>query len=220
MFETISKTLQAQLPSLTTEAEIAVYMVHNSLDPEDYFFLFDFEAFVEQSGRGVFVQPKLTMSAGRDDFSRTVFARQLRQVFAQEFDAMRARLADGKSKGRGWLDWNFVGNSAAEMLGGFVANLVLAAATSAGRSILSALPLPKLWSAKTDEARLEDEIAKTKSQVEDALANMSITLHPELYEHAYPEGTHGKRADLDRDAWPLPAYVRTHLSTGQSGSWW
>ena len=32
-----------ELPKFGTEVEIPVYVVHNSLDAEDYFFIFDFE---------------------------------------------------------------------------------------------------------------------------------------------------------------------------------
>ena len=52
------------LPTLTREAEIAVYMVHNSRDPDDYFFLFDFEEFVDRSSHGAFVRPVLRILAG------------------------------------------------------------------------------------------------------------------------------------------------------------
>ena len=66
------------LPSMTRDAEIDVYLVHSSSDPEDYFFLFDFETFVERSKGGIFVRFKLRVFAGRSDFGRLVFARQFR----------------------------------------------------------------------------------------------------------------------------------------------
>ena len=44
-------------PRLMREVEIASYLVHNSSDPEDNFFLFDFEEFVARSESGLFVRP-------------------------------------------------------------------------------------------------------------------------------------------------------------------
>ncbi|MEL6532390.1 MAG: hypothetical protein AAFN09_08295 [Pseudomonadota bacterium] len=207
------------LPALGKEAEIAVFLVHNSRDPEDYFFLFDFEEFADRSRAGIFVRPALRVYAGRDDFSRVTFARQFRAVFQREFDRMRTELAEGKGK-RGWLDFK-LGVSAVDLIGGLVANLVLAIATSAGKVVLTRiLGLPNLLKAKSDEAKLADEIDKTKRQVESALERIEVTLHRELYDHAYRGGPAGKVSGLDRDAWPLPDYVRAHLSDGESGSWW
>ncbi len=207
------------LPTLTKEAEIAVYMIHNSRDAEDYFFLFDFEEFADRSNQGLFVRPVLRVFAGRDDFSRTSFAGEFRAVFAREFDAMRVALADRKGK-RGWLSWNFGVNSAVDILGGLVANLVLATALSIGKGIFGNVQLPKLLKGKTDEARLQDEIDATKRKVETALERIEVTLHPELYNHAYRDGPMGRISGLDREAWPLPAHVRAHLNDGESGSWW
>ena len=208
-----------ELPKLTKEAEIAVYMVHNSMDPEDYFFLFDFEEFAERSQTGLFVRPALRIFTGRDDFSRTRFAAQFREVFQAEFDRMRGALADGKGK-RGWLSWSFMGNSALELVGGLVANLVLAVALSVGRRVFDGVEWPRLLRGKSAEAKLADKIDETKSRVEDALTRIDVTIHRELYDHAYRDGMLGKISGMDRDAWPLPAYVRTHLEDGQSGSWW
>lgn len=207
------------LPTLTREAEIAVYMVHNSRDPEDYFFLFDFEEFVDGSKHGAFVRPVLRIFAGRDDFSRTTFAREFRAVFATEFDRMRAALAEKKGR-RGWLDWNFGVGAAFDILGGLVANLVLATALSLGRSVFGGLKMPALLRGKSDEAKLAGEIEATKKKVETALARIEVTLHPELYDHAYRDGPMGRISGLDREAWPLPAHVRQHLNDGKSGSWW
>ena len=65
-----------ELPRLGREAVIPVYVVHNSGDAEDYFFIFDFEEFVVRSREGVFVRPRLRVIAGRDDFDRADFARE------------------------------------------------------------------------------------------------------------------------------------------------
>lgn len=207
------------MPRLMREVEIAVYLIHNSRDPEDYFFLFDFEEFVARSESGIFVRPALRIFAGRDDFSRTVFARQFRDVFATEFDRMRSELTSAKGK-RGWLDWKFVGSSAVDMIGGLVANLVLATALSIGRRAFSGFSLPKMLSGRAPEAKLADKIDETKSRVEAALARIDVTIHPELYAHAYRDGYKGRISGMDRDAWPLPSYVRTHLDRGESIAWW
>ena len=207
------------LPRLTRDAEIAVYMVHNAPDPEDYFFLFDFEEFVDRSSGGAFVRPALRVFAGRDDFSRSAFAREFRKVFAREFDRMRAELARKKGK-RGWIDWNFGAGSTVDLVGGFVANLLLSIALFAGKRILGDIPIPSFLKGKTPEARLADEIDRTKGRVETALERIEVTIHPELYEHAYRGGPLGRISGMDRNAWPLPEYVRAHLNDGKSGSWW
>ncbi|MEL7151748.1 MAG: hypothetical protein AAGK71_13500 [Pseudomonadota bacterium] len=215
----LSRLQAIDLPTLTKDAEIAVYLVHNSRDAEDYFFLFDFEEFADRSNQGLFVRPVLRIFAGRDDFSRSTFAQEFRAVFAREFDAMRVALADKKGK-RGWLNWDFGVNSAVDLLGGLVANLVLATALSIGKGVFGNVQLPKLLKGKTDEAKLQDEIDATKRKVETALERIEVTLHPELYDHAYRDGPLGKISGLDREAWPLPAHVRAHLNDGESGAWW
>ena len=206
-----------ELPTLSREAEIAVYLIHNSADAEDYFFLFDFEEFADRSQSGLFVRPAIRVFAGRDDFSRVSFARQFREVFAAEFDRMRAELGAAKGK-RGWLNWN-LGISAVDLIGGLVANLVLAVALSAGKAVLGRIALPKVLQGKSAEAKLADEIEKTKGQVETALQRIEVSIHPELNAHARSQGGAGA-AGVDRDAWPLPDYVRAHLTDGRSGSWW
>lgn len=205
------------LPVLGREAEIAVYMVHNTDDAEDYFFLFDFEEFADRSKAGIFVRPVLRVHAGRDDFSRTRFSREFRAVFAREFDRMRADLARGKGR-MGWLTWG--SNSVVDMIGGLVANLVLAVALSLGRQVLSLVGLGDIVKGRSAEAKLADEIDRTKGKVETALSRIEVTIHPELYEHAYRHGLKGPVSRMDRAAWPLPDFVRTHLSDGKSGSWW
>ncbi|MBO9413844.1 MULTISPECIES: hypothetical protein [unclassified Ruegeria] len=216
LFDTIP---DFKVPDLTKRAEISVYMVHNSRDPEDYFFLFDFEEFVDRSNGGYFVRPVVRIFSGRDDFGRTRFAREFREVFAREFDRMRAELAAQKGK-RGWLSWSFGFNSVVDVFGGLVGNLVLAAATSVGKRVLGDLALFRILAGKSDEAKLADEIDRTKAKVERALAEIEITIHPELYYHAYRDGHLGKISAMDRDAWPLPDYVRSHLKDRTSGSWW
>lgn len=207
------------LPKMTKDAEIDIYLVHASADPEDYFFLFDFENFVEKSKGGAFVRPKLRVYAGRSDFGRLVFARQFRQVFATEFDSMRSALAN-KNKKQGWLSWSTPFNLATDLISGFVANVVLALALSVGRKLLGDFSLPKVFKGKSAESKLQNEIDETKDRVEKALMHIDVVLHPELLKHAETYGRVPSLEGLDPDAWPLPAYVRTHLTQPVSSSWW
>ena len=215
----VSGVSNLTIPKMTRDVEIPVYMVHNSADPEDYFFLFDFEEFVDSSSQGIFARPVLRIYAGRDDFSRAVFARQFREVFASEFDRMRADLAQSKKRG-GWLDWGGGVLNPFDLVGSLVANVVLAIALSVGRMTIGKLSLPRLLKGKDAEAKLRDEISATKTKVERALERVEITQHPELYEHAYRGGPKGKNAGMDRAAWPLPQHVRDHLCDQRSGAWW
>ena len=96
---------------------------------------------------------------------------------------------------------------------------MLLVATSAGKAILSQLPLPAFLREKSDTEKLEASIAETQGKVDTALAGMEITLHRELYEHARQFGPVSQH-EMDYDAWPLPDYVRKHLTDRSSTSWW
>lgn len=209
-------------PTLGREIELPVYLIHNSPDVEDYFFIFDFEEFVEQSRQGWFVRPKLRVWAGRSDFNRRAFARQFRESFAQEFELARQELAMQKENKRGWLGGvpEFFRGIAAPSLPGMISNLVLLIALSAGNKVLEHI-LPESWTRrKTDAQKLEQGIEETKGKVDAALESVEITLHMELYRHAWRGQPPGKLTGMDYDAWPLPNYVRQHLMDGTSGSWW
>lgn len=212
-----------KMPSLGKTVDIPVYVIHNSADAEDYFFIFDFEQFVERSRAGMFVRPKLKVWAGRNDFARRRFARQFRESFSREFEAARAALAKGNEKELGWLG-QLVGlgiGVAAHTVPGAIALLVLTIATSAGSAIWSALPnRPRLRRTKTEEEKLEDSIAETQGKVDGALAAMEVTLHPELHRHAYRGTRPGPRTGMETEAWPLPSFVSEHLNDKQSTSWW
>lgn len=211
-----------ELPTLGREVELPVYIIHNSGDPEDYFFIFDFEAFVEQSLQGVWVRPKLRLWAGRSDFERRIFARQFRESFAREFELARQELAAQPEAKAGWFSGmtEFFRCIAAPSIGGLLSNLVLAVALSAGTKVLGQV-LPAAWTRKkTDKDILEDGIKETRDKVDAALTQIEITLHMELYRHAYRGLPPGKLTGMDYDAWPLPAYVREHLADGVSGAWW
>ncbi len=210
---------EIKLPTLGREVEIPVYVIHNSDDPEDYFFLFDFEVFVERSKEGMFVRPKLRVWAGRDDFDRVIFARAFRKTFADEFDNMRNQLARGKSK-MGWLSWDL----GVDLAGAFITNLtayfVILIATGAGKALSSMFSLPSWMKGKSAEAKLEEQVDGLKSQVEAALKSIEVSLHHELYQHAYRGRQGGRTTGMDFDEWPLPSYVTQHLGDQKSGSWW
>ena len=210
---------EIRLPTLGKTVDIPVYLIHNSGDPEDYFFIFDFEQFVERSRAGMFVRPRLKVWAGRSDFGRRAFARQFRESFAREFDAARTALAAGGGKRHGWFSWGLGKDVLSGAISGFVANILLLVATSAGRAIWTSLPLPGFLREKSDAEKLEATIADTQGKVDAALSEMEITQHRELYDHARKHGPLSQR-QLDCDAWPLPSFVREHLTDLASTSWW
>lgn len=210
------------LPPLGREVALPVYLIHNSPDAEDYFFIFDFEEFVEQSRQGWFVRPKLQLWAGRADFNRRAFAREFRQSFAQEFELARQELAAQKDVKKGWFGGlpGFFRDIAAPSIPGVLANLVLLVALSAGTKVLAQI-LPSGWMRqKTDAQKLEHGIEETKDKVDAALGQIQITLHMDLYRHAWRGQAPGRLTGVDYDAWPLPGYVQRHLMDGTSGSWW
>ncbi len=204
-----------ELPSLGQEVPVPVYVIHSSMDAEDYFFIFDFEQFAEASQGGVFVRPKLRVLAGRDDFDRAIFGRQFREVFSKEFDAMRADL--GKDKDRGWLSWDF-GWDIFSAAAGFVANVVLLVALGLWRTVVASLPA--MLRGKSAEAKLEDQISGLQAAADKALSEIEVELHPDLYDHAFKGFDPGDHKRPVWESWPLPANVESHLSDEESGSWW
>ncbi|HCQ64856.1 MAG TPA: hypothetical protein DIU07_06670 [Rhodobacteraceae bacterium] len=132
---------------------------------------------------------------------------------------MRSELASGKGK-RGWLDKNWAAVAAVDLFAGAVAVIVLAVALSLRRSVFDGAKRPRLGKMGRAEAKLAEEFEQTKSKVEAALSRIDVTIHPELYDHAWRDGRMGRISGMDRDAWPLPAYVRTHLGRGKSTAWW
>ncbi|MEO1638992.1 MAG: hypothetical protein AAFU41_07055 [Pseudomonadota bacterium] len=223
VFDKITGALpEVKMPTIGKSVDVPVYVIHNSADAEDYFFIFDFEQFVERSRSGMFVRPRLLVWAGRGDFGRGAFARQFRESFAREFDVARKALSEGETKDVGWFG-QVVGlglGAAAQSIPGMVALIVLALATSAGGAIWARLPnRPRFRKTVSPEEKLEARIAETQGKVDAALAGMEVTLHRELYDHARKFGPVAG-GDLDYDAWPLPDYVRKHLTDQASTSWW
>lgn len=208
------------LPSIGRTVDVPVYVVHNSPDREDYFFIFDFEQFVDRSRTGMFVRPKLRVWAGRQDFNRIDFARQFRISFAREFDAARTALTAKGTAKRGWFNWDFGADLVSLSVAGFVANVVLLVGLSAGKMVWSALPVPAIFTAKSKAEKLEARIIETQTKVDQALALMEVTLHIDLYDHAYRGVVPDPLSGLDPDGWPLPDYVKSHLTQKTSSSWW
>ena len=211
-----------ELPKFGTEVEIPVYVVHNSLDAEDYFFIFDFEQFVEASRKGLFARPIIRVWAGRDDFARYSFARQFRESFAREFDIARAQLEAQGERKTGWFSFliNTFGEFKGASLGAFLSNLLLLVAMTSGKAVLSQV-LPASWlGLQSDAQKLDDAISDTQTRVDAAIRELRISLHVYLMRHAYRDGVSGRRSGLERDAWQLPSYVRKHLNDGSSGAWW
>ncbi len=209
-----------KMPTLGKTVDIPVYVIHNSPDPEDYFFIFDFEQFVERSQSGMFVRPRLKVWAGRSDFARGAFARQFRESFSQEFEQARQANAKGREGGSGWLDWGLSAGSIPEAIGVFAAYVVLLVASSAGKVVWSALPIPRFLRGKSDAEKMESQIIGTQSKVDAALAGLEITLHDDLYKHATRSGAKVSTAGMTKDDWPLPAFVAEHLTDRTSTSWW
>ena len=199
------------LPQLGRAVDVPVYLVHNSIDAEDYYFIFDFEEFVEASRSGTFVRPRIKIWAGRKDFSRAKFARQFRLSFAKEFEAARDALNAQNQKGGGWFSWLDGLDIFSVNLTSFAANVVLLVALNAGKLALSALPRPGFLKSANEKQKLEVEIEKTKVQVDAALEAMTITIHMDLFRHAYRNGGAKGLMDVDRDAWPLPEFVLREL---------
>ncbi|MEO0914865.1 MAG: hypothetical protein AAFY59_18105, partial [Pseudomonadota bacterium] len=180
------------------------------------------EAFERDAKAGLFTRPVLKIWAGRSDFRRAGFARQFREVFAAEFGAMRAK---ARAK-RGWFSFG-MRDVAEGALTNFVGTLVLYVAVSTGRAAVSAVAqafsLQKLLgplAPKDRVARVEADIAEKQRVIDGALEEITISLHMDLYTHAWRGQPPGRLTGMDYDAWPLPEYVQAHLKDGRSSAWW
>ena len=209
-----------KLPTLGKTVDIPVYVIHNGSDPEDYFFILDFEQFVERSKSGIFVRPRLKVWAGRSDFARGAFGRQFRESFAHEFEHARQANSNANKSGSGWLGWDVAAGSIPEAIGVFAAYVVLLVASSAGRVVWSALPIPRFLRGKSAAEKVENEIAETQNRVDTALAAMEVTLHKDLHRHAKRDGAQVSIQGMTRDDWPLPRFVSEHINDRKSTSWW
>jgi len=211
--------------SLASDVEIPIYLVHNSRDAEDYTFLIDFERFLRDAKAGIFARPVLKVWAGRSDFDRNAFARNLREAFSHEFARMRAEAKTSNREGWFSLSFNDVlsGAAAVHLLGTVVLYVAATGGKMALRGAGTALGLGRLFTVfkGTDAAeKIEADILEKQRVVDAALAKTKVTLHRELYTHAYRGSNPGPLTGIDHDAWPLPDYVKAHLQDKKTGSWW
>jgi hypothetical protein len=216
------------------ERAFPVHVVHNSGNPEDYFFSFDFDAFFEGSkDTGMFTRPVFHVIAGRDDFDRRIFARQMRESFSEAFEEARAKDAEAKRlaakakkrEGLGGFDiLDMIALGVGSIVSGaFILPLVylmlgllgLSAVMEFLESLLAKLKAPF---AQKKEASLEEEIEGARGRVDAALANLSITLDWDLFVNAMGPGyveAHPEEAaevrEQSADGWPLPADIKAHL---------
>ncbi len=222
-YERLNDTLSGL--SFARDVEIPIYLVHNSPHPEDYTFLIDFERFLREAKLGIFARPVLKVWAGRADFDRGTFARNLREAFSHEFARMRAEAAIPKKEG--WFSFRFTDVLSGSLAVNFLGTVVLYVAVTGGKMALrkagSVLGIGRLLSlSKGNDAldNVEADILEKQRVVDSALAMVNVTLHRELYVHAYRGSNPGSMTGIDHDAWPLPEYVKLHLDDGKTGSWW
>ena len=223
------------MPSLKVGREKAfhVHVIHNSGSAEDYFFCFDFDAFFEGSkDTGMFTRPVFHVVAGRDDFDRRIFARQMRESFSEAFQEMRDKDAEAKrlaakakkSEGFGGFDiLDMIALGVGSIVSGaFILPLVylmlgvlgLSAVMEFVENLLAKLKAP--FAKK--EASLEEEIEGARSRVDSALMDLKIDLNWDLFVNAMGPGyveAHPEEAAQVRervaDDWPLPADIKAHL---------
>lgn len=220
----LANTARDSLPdfTLTSEAPIPIYVVHHGPNAEDYTLLCDFEQFMRENQSGFLARPVLTIWAGRSDFERQAFARNLRHAFSTQFDAVRATMrAEMESQRTSWTlpsvgDIVLWGLSTT---GSLIGSLVLYIATGTGRSALRDIgrivrtsALGRAVQGKSAEAELEDLIETKKTTIDAALARIDIRLHPDLYAHAWRGQGPGPMTGMDRDAWPLPDFVADRMT--------
>lgn len=210
--------------TLASDVEIPVYLIHNTPDAEDYTFLIDFERFLRESKSGLFARPVLKIWAGRSDFDRATFARNLREAFSHEFARMRAGAKTPKSEGWFSLKFNDLlsGTAAVHFVGTVVLYVAVTGGKMAAGGIAGALGLDRAvrWIRGDKASRIEADIAARQRVVDAALAETRIVLHRDLYIHAYRGTDPGPLTGIDHDAWPLPDYVTAHLHDRKTSSWW
>ena len=157
--------------------------------------------------------------AGRQDFEKYIFARRLREDFSQQFEVLRMALrAEREESSLSSWDLFDLFMFGAELTGKVVAALLLWIATETGRSaikrishILSSSFVGSVFQGKNAEEQLEEVIAEKKQVIDEGLARMTIVLHRELYAYAWRNQEMGPMTGMDRQAWPLPDFVREKL---------
>ena len=209
-----------QIPdvSLISDIEVPVYVLHHGPGAEDYELLCDFETFMKESQSGLLKRPALRIWAGRSDFERHLFACHLREAFSNQFDMVRnAHRAEAEARRKSWLQ--FPSLSELILMGltgaaGLAGSLLLYLATSMGGKALEDIfaRLKSAVGASSDpEQELEKLIAEKKSTIDEGLARIEISLHRDLYAYAWRGQRPGPMTGIDRDAWPLPGFVRERM---------
>ena len=220
-----AKTAMPELPtfSFKSEVEIPVYVLHHTDDAEDYQILCDFERFVSENQSGFFSRPVLKVWAGRSDFNSYHFARNLRQAFSEQFEAVRRESLATQPQKKGLIPqlsiWD-IGFGIVGPFGSLLGTVVLYLAVKAGNSAIDEIRallrdnvVGRIFSRKSDTARLEEQIDQKKEVIDAALADKKIVLHRELYLYAHRHGAAGSMAGIDLDAWPLPEFVTQRKRT-------
>lgn len=199
--------------------EVPLWLIHPAggaaAAPDAYAIVFDFPAFVEATHAGV---PRLAVWSGCADVDPRGLRQTLRRVLAAEFDTARAQLTawqageapTGVSREGALAGLAVQGATAVLRLHpvGFVLGALVTLASLAGGE---GRP-PDAPAAESDRLRLESEIARLTAVADRAMGEMPVRLHRDLYAHAWAGHRGGRLTGMDYDAWPLPGYVRTHLT--------
>ena len=219
------ETARDQLPeiSLVSDVEVPIYVIHHGPGAEDYELLCDFEQFMKASQSGLLNRPLLRVWAGRQDFERYLFARHLREAFSQQFETVRQmHQAEKEAQEKAWslpsagdvLLWGL------NIAGGLVGSLLLYIATETGRTAIERISkiikrsvIGRALGSSSAEAELEELIEEKKAVIDSALSRIEIVLHCELYAYAWRGQPPGPMTGMDREAWPLPSFVRERMET-------
>ena len=205
--------------SLTSEVEIPIYLIHQGPGAEDYEILCDFAAFMAANQKSFLARPVLKVWAGRQDFERHLFARELRQAFSDQFEKLRA--AERAERERTSWSLPSVGDGVLwglSLTGNIVGGILLWIATETGRTALGRIRevvggsiVGKALNGESAEDRLEELIDEKKEVVDAALSRLDITLHRDLWARAWRGQAPGPMTGMDRDAWPLPDFVQERM---------
>lgn len=216
-------TARNQLPELSfvSDIDVPVFVIHHGPAAEDYELICDFEQFMKASQSGLLNRPVLKLWSGRSDFERYLFARNLREAFSDQFEAVRQQhQAEREAEKTQWslpsmgdvLFWGF------NLASGLVGSLLLYLATETGRTALERISkilrssiVGRTLGSTSPEAELEELIEEKKAVIDAALSRIEIVLHRDLYVHAWRGQPPGPMTGMDREAWPLPAFVRERM---------
>ncbi|MEM9141156.1 MAG: hypothetical protein AAGB15_15115, partial [Pseudomonadota bacterium] len=149
---------------------------------------------------------------------RHLFARQLRLAFSTQFDAIRAlHQAEAEAKRTRWIGlpslsdlilWGLTG--AAGLAGSILLYLATTVAGDALKDVVNRLR-KALGTSGNPEQALEELIETKKDVIDQALIRLDITLHRDLYLHAWRGQRPGPMTGMKRDAWPLPDFVQERM---------